>query len=576
VNGVFYVPALTPAPKSLKVELLFDNPNIEGDQTGGTSPYGNLTHWPDGNVDAKDYNLVSGKYGTSEGDLDWEYAADVDLDRTIDAKDTNRVSINYGQVGTYITDLSGLTVTFDTGDTVELIEGWGNIPDGALSFTLYKNGVAIGGLITFWSDPVELTITVDKSTGYVNDPFNFSGAFKTGQGAVGLSSVRLVRDTVDVGGDITLPDGTYNVKWIADIAGSHSFHTQAFYPVIRPVMTVDLLNATWFPTQEKVYYAAGRFWIFICDGTYIQVVTSTDGTSWSVTDTVRAASTGWQFAATFRGNEVHYVWTDENTQILYRWGILNADGTIFWQIAETQIAAQKMRWPSICLDSNGNVWIGACMFVDTEQTPVVISNITGVWEITQLTTATGSLWKVIPVALTNGKVYVIYAADYAPVKGKLWNGSSWESEEQVTTSNSDKGFSCAVADGDDVHYVTLIYYTPFMFKYVKRTFGADPPWSTETTVTSSVSLNSTPNLILDEDGDLYVFWASYERAAVFYRRRSADGVWDLEETWIEDSELTVDTEEINVSVFRRKYDGRLCVIWMSGTAAPYTIKAYCS
>jgi hypothetical protein len=115
-----------------------------------------------------------------------------------------------------------------------------------------------------------------------------------------------------------------------------------------------------------------------------------------------------------------------------------------------------------------------------------------------------------------------------------------------------------------------------MFKYVKRTFGADPPWSTETTVTSSVSLNSTPNLILDEDGDLYVFWASYERAAVFYRRRSADGVWDLEETWIEDSELTVDTEEINVSVFRRKYDGRLCVIWMSGTAAPYTIKAYCS
>ena len=50
-DGYFYVPNV--AINLLKIEMLFDNQNITGDQTDGTSPYSTITAYPDGFVDMK-------------------------------------------------------------------------------------------------------------------------------------------------------------------------------------------------------------------------------------------------------------------------------------------------------------------------------------------------------------------------------------------------------------------------------------------------------------------------------------------------------------------------------------------
>ena len=241
VNGYFYIPTLGPfaggetgPPKSLKIEFLFDDPGLEGDQTGGTSPYPEIGNWPDAFVDVMDLNFVSGYYGAKEGDSNWDYMADIIADKFVDIMDINTASGNYGNSGTYITDLSGVTVEFDTGDVkTPDADGFVGIPDGATYFYVKKNGSAIGALITFWKEPLvayELTINVDKTKGYIDETFTFSGTLTENGTPISGATVTLYKDNVSTGlTDVTDENGNYSIPWTADEIGSHEFYTEAIW-----------------------------------------------------------------------------------------------------------------------------------------------------------------------------------------------------------------------------------------------------------------------------------------------------------------------------------------------------------
>lgn len=155
-DGYFYRPNL--AIDLLKIEMLFDNQNIVGDQIGGTSPYSTITAYPDGEVDLRDVYFVSIKYGLVEGQSGWDYMADLVPDGTIDLKDYYTVCLNYGKSGTYITSLAGVTVTFNTGQTISPdSDGFVTIPSGATSFTVKRYGTPIGAMVIFYG-PRELPI----------------------------------------------------------------------------------------------------------------------------------------------------------------------------------------------------------------------------------------------------------------------------------------------------------------------------------------------------------------------------------------------------------------------------------
>lgn len=146
-NGYFYVPNLVVT--AMKIEFTF-NDTLVGDQTGGVSPYPNITKWPDGTVDMYDALLISACYGATEGGANWNYMADIVPDGVIDIYDSMQVSNHYGDSGTYSMNLTGVNVTFNVGNPiVPDSNGLVQIPQGASSFAVYKNGSPTGAMIVF-------------------------------------------------------------------------------------------------------------------------------------------------------------------------------------------------------------------------------------------------------------------------------------------------------------------------------------------------------------------------------------------------------------------------------------------
>jgi hypothetical protein len=147
-DGYFYVP--TVATDLLKIEMLFDDSGIEGDQTGGTSPYSTIQEYPDKTVDMADISFLIDNFMYAEGYDGWHYMADVNGDKVSDMADITIAYANYLNSGTYITDFSGVTVTFDTEDESTPDNGFVVIPEGAENFTVKQNGNPIGAMIIFW------------------------------------------------------------------------------------------------------------------------------------------------------------------------------------------------------------------------------------------------------------------------------------------------------------------------------------------------------------------------------------------------------------------------------------------
>ena len=147
-DGYFYVPNV--ATDLLKVEMLFDD-TLVGDQTGGTSPYGSISNWPDGKVDLNDLLFIEDGFWKVEGDDDWDYMLDIVPDGKCGLDDLLEVIDHYWGTGTYITDLTAVTVTFNTGETKSPdSDGFVTIPQDATSFTVKRYGNPIGAMIIFW------------------------------------------------------------------------------------------------------------------------------------------------------------------------------------------------------------------------------------------------------------------------------------------------------------------------------------------------------------------------------------------------------------------------------------------
>jgi hypothetical protein len=145
-TGYFYIPALK--PKTLKVVKLFDS-NLEGDQSGPTQGE------PDGIVNMRDVTFVDIFFNLKEGDSGWNYMADVVPDKIISMRDTSLIIRNLNRKGDYITDLTNVTIQFDTGGEFPLNpDGTLSIPNGATSFVVKKNGNPIGAYVFFYEAQV--------------------------------------------------------------------------------------------------------------------------------------------------------------------------------------------------------------------------------------------------------------------------------------------------------------------------------------------------------------------------------------------------------------------------------------
>ena len=350
-----------------------------------------------------------------------------------------------------------------------------------------------------------------------------------------------------------------------------------------------------YAVQRKTFYANGRFWVFYFNGTISAnntvYATSTDGLSWSssVNMTNRTCGAGWQFAVTFNGTILSYAFsTGTNGEPLYyRAGTPNSDGTITWLDAEQNVTTGESNtghlWPTIAIDSGGYPWIAYARKNVTENTRYAYitksSTNTGTWTTAsgfphQLSSENYTCIQVLVVPLTNQKVLAIASNAHTPIKSFQWNGSSWGTQQNTTSSIADVSiFFSAVNQGDDVH-LAFVKNSTYDLVYAKYNYSSDS-WGTETTIQSAVNETSSPVLSIDTStNDLYCFWAgSPETNAIYYKRYNGTN-WVFasdSNPWITETALAGYYKYDGLSGFYQTYDHKIGLAYTNGTTV-YFVK----
>jgi hypothetical protein len=346
-------------------------------------------------------------------------------------------------------------------------------------------------------------------------------------------------------------------------------------------------EATYRPFQRKCFYANGRFWVFYSDGTNLVYRTSVDGVNWSAATTVRACTSGRMFDVYFDGTYLHYAYAPGTAggDLMYRRGTPNADGTITWSAAEqiaydaqsiTGVVREYVYEPSIAVDSAGRPWIAFRYYEYYAATYNTMVRASSTADGTWVTDDTKSLTiadvmaagNVAIVPLTAGKMLLIRAYTGYAVEARLWDGSAWGSAETATTTNiaSSWMFSC-FSYGDDVYLAYLdLVDTTYSIHLYKRAYGVG--WSLVRSITG-VTSTSAP-VITDDlaNGYIYIFWAGAPTANNIYYLKHPELTTT---TWLDES-AEVLTDNDRLTCFRKVFDGKIGLEYMTKTASPYNVK----
>jgi hypothetical protein len=335
-------------------------------------------------------------------------------------------------------------------------------------------------------------------------------------------------------------------------------------------------SPTFYPIQRKAFHASGRFWAFYTDGSHILFKSSTDGSSWSSATVVRDdCNTGADFAVFYDGTYVHYAFSsqDSGDPLFYRRGTPETDGTITWSAAEQTVVdppgTQSIIFPTIAVDSDGYPFI---LYNEGALALKVVKSLTndGTWTTENSWTVKSGYSIGQLVALTDSKMYVLYCESNSLMYGKLWTGSSWGSEESVSTSNvySNVMWS-ATAINDDVH-VAFLQKSTYIIMHVYRTYNTGS-WSTEIEVYDADTSQSAP-VIASSGNSLVCFWGeSPNPDKYYYKMADSEGNWDASPTLFVDE--TADTLWGNrINGFYKAYDGYVGLLYTAGSTSPYKVK----
>jgi hypothetical protein len=338
--------------------------------------------------------------------------------------------------------------------------------------------------------------------------------------------------------------------------------------MVSIVGTSTSLNPLAGDWQKKCFYANGLWWSFYHDGTNFGWRTSTDGTNWSSFSTYGAyPPLRMDIWYDEPNNKICLVRSQGSTSnIYYRQGTANGDGTITWDSNEVQITTDKGMNPTLCKDSNGYPWVAYAIYSTYDH------------RVCQATATDGSSWgtpvtlwssmtinsAILIVSLTGGKMLAIAMKTNTLSQSRLYHDATWDSAVNIGTSNSQCTFGAgdAVADGDNVHF-TFIKYSTYDIIYNKYTYGTG--WGSEETVESATVNQYHPSITWKDTDKVRVFYF-LTQTTIKYRDRDS-GSWQ--------TAIIISSGESTMTCLSSSYkpfSSKLCVIWKSGASSPYDVK----
>lgn len=356
------------------------------------------------------------------------------------------------------------------------------------------------------------------------------------------------------------------------------------------INTVGTYWAVGYGYMRKGFCAEGLVWSFyVSTESLAGWETSEDGLNWSGDFTsIGPCVDGRYFSVWFDGTHIHYVRYKGSPEydLFYRRGTPMSNGTINWcQLEQTVYngtSTNRYRYPCIAVDTNGYAWIGIYYDKpDDNDFPAVLKNdnLDGTWAldfIKELNAVDDAAWKVCPVPLTDGKVYVVYCRDNQLPLGNLWNGATWEGEENdLADYTIEGGYKFSVgAYGDNVHF-TYNRNDTWQIRHNERVW--DVGWNvTDVLVQDAVTIYCGPTLSIDTiTGDLYCFWTNIDTDHVYYKRYTG-ATWGNLVDWIDESIDEIQFDYL-CSSYCKDYDGRIGLLYTTKLQALYNAKfAYLS
>ena len=367
-----------------------------------------------------------------------------------------------------------------------------------------------------------------------------------------------------------------------------------------------------------MFYAQGRWWAFYAKNeTMICYASSTDGVTWDVVDEVVDINTndqvpdygrfrGDDFSVATNGTHVAYVghkyytsgdqvdsiW--DSKKLRYRLGVLSSSGTITWYNLATvtvvdvgSITAQF--YPYVEFDANDYVWVGYRYTNESVTSdvyvyyPRVIKNDAkdGTWSTAsgfpiQLSSINDTSWRVMLAPLDNGDMYIIYGRKYqygmtsGSLYGRLYT-TSLGSEENIEYGYllQNEGSFSVVTLGNNVHLAWAGRTGSGSLYLVHRKRDYTDGWQSPNWVESAFT--EYPAISADETTEnLYVFYLDASNNRIYYYHWDGSSWSSLQILYEESVELTgVD----RFSVASYSGDNKILITYMTGTSAPYEIRA---
>lgn len=316
------------------------------------------------------------------------------------------------------------------------------------------------------------------------------------------------------------------------------------------------------------FYASGRYWVIYYIGGKHWFTSSVDAVNWETPTELFPWGYGcYELTSWFDGTYVHVAYGGGGS-LRYRRGKPNPDGTITWDTTWQVIADGANMHPCVSVDSEGYPWIGYDVKINSDHYPYVIksSRKDGTWDTesgfpVQLSTVSNpNFYLVRPCPLTGGKVYVAYASWNVSVLGKLWNGSSFESEETCSLHPLKYGANIVRSYKDDVYLLYKDRETNDIYLR-KRTYGSG--WGSEIFVANRTSNYGVVTATVVND-TLYIFICSEDGTKISlytYYNGSLSG----------ESDLFSGEDSIRwLYSFYNKIERYIGIMWVTGTSSPYS------
>lgn len=326
-------------------------------------------------------------------------------------------------------------------------------------------------------------------------------------------------------------------------------------------------TATRYSHQRKLHYINNRYWAFTLGYTnQANFTSSSDGIVWENQTYLGTLNVnGDALSTTSNSTHLAYVRLDSGgTDLYYRVGTPESNGSITWADAEQTAwnSTEVLAYPDIAHDSDGYPYIVVMNRSGGHYDLAVIKSDlnNGTWS-----TALGYPLKLFDgsavtlssiLSLTSTKMYVLYSDTGAELYGRLFNGTDWESAENISTNAFP--FS-AVSVNDEVHVVYTTTTGELM--YQTRTGSS---WSSATTLETDLSI--LPQVSLTKDGSkLFAIWS--DASENIYVKALLSGSWTSSVLWTSQSDLALRS----ISSMYEKAGSKAGAIWTSGTADPYTV-----